>query len=219
MMQNISILVVEKTGSVKSHTIKEYKEEELYKKCGFKKADGFEKQTEWGVKVDGKKYIVALYAKSDGNANSENKYDFPPPVDTLLFFGNCALVCSEKQTDDTWGLTSLTIEKWKKMYETLFGGFEDLAATCAEDDDEEDELDNIPASKKTKQGYLKDGFVVESDESDEVEEYESDEDEDDQPEDDKEGSDPDQEVDCELEEIGSELTEEEYESSSDEEDT
>jgi hypothetical protein len=214
MTQNISVVIVEKTGTLKSLTIKDYKEEELYKKCGFKKPDGFSKQTEWGIKLEGKKFIVAVYAKSDGKANSENKYDFPPPVDTTLFFGSCALVCSIKKDDGTWEIISLSLEQWEKMYEKLFGGFEDLAATCAEDENEEDELANVPASKKTKQGYLKDGFVVDSESSDEKDDFGSeDEDED---EDEEETS---EEVDdgLELEDIGSELSEEEYESSSDDE--
>jgi len=215
MSQNISVIIVEKTGSLKSLTIKDYKEEELYKKCGFKKADGFIKQTEWGVKIDGKKYIVAVFAKTEGKANSENKYDFPPPVDTVLFFGNCALVCSIKKDENKWDLTSMSLELWEKIYEKLFGGFEDLAATCAEDEEEEDELENIPASKKTKQGYLKDGFVVDSDSSDDKDDYCSEDDSDDDDEDDEAEEQDGPEDVLELEDIGSELSEEEYESSSD----
>jgi hypothetical protein len=215
MSQNISVIIVEKTGSLKSLTIKDYKEEELYKKCGFKKSDGFIKQTEWGVKIDGKKYIVAVFAKTEGKANSENKYDFPPPVDTVLFFGNCALVCSIKKDENKWDLTSMSLELWEKIYEKLFGGFEDLAATCAEDEEEEDELENIPASKKTKQGYLKDGFVVDSDSSDDKDDYCSEDDSDDDDEDDEVEEQDGPEDALELEDIGSELSEEEYESSSD----
>jgi hypothetical protein len=211
MTQNISVIIVDKSASLKSLTIKDYKEEELYKKCGFKKVDGFVKQTEWGVKMDGKKYVVAVFAKTEGKANSENKYDFPPPVDTVLFFGSCALVCSVKKDDNAWELSSLSLELWEKMYDKLFGGFEDLAATCAEDEEEEDELDNIPASKKTKQGYLKDGFVVDSESSDDKDEYGSD-DSDDEDEDEEEEDGPEEVL--ELEDIGSELSEEEYESSS-----
>jgi hypothetical protein len=219
MAQNISIIIVEKSGSLKSHTMKEYKEEDLYKKCGFKKADGFEKHTEWGLKIEGKKYIVALYGKVDGKANTENKYDFPPPVDTMLFFGSCVLVASVKNNDDTWCIVPLSLEHWNKMYEKLFGGFEDLVATCAEDEEEEDELENIPASKKTKQGYLKDGFVVDSDSSDEKDEsYDSEEEDEDEDEQDN-GEADEQDEALELEDIGSELSEEEYESSSDEEDS
>ena len=214
MAQNISVIIVDKSASLKSLTIKEYKEDELYKKCGFKKSDGFVKQTEWGVKMNGKKYVVAVFAKAEGKANSENKYDFPPPVDTVLFFGSCALVCSVKKDENNWELTSLSLELWEKMYEKLFGGFEDLAATCEQDEEEEDELDSIPASKKTKHGYLKDGFVVDSDSSDDKEEeYGSDDDEDDEEdEEEQEG----QEENLELEDIGSELSEEEYDSSSEE---
>ena len=162
-----TIVIVEKTGILKNLTIKEYNEEELYKKCGFKKADDFGKQTEWNVKIDGKKYLVALFGKIDGKANTENKYDFPPPVDSTLFFGNCALVCQKKKDDSTFELSSMSSELWEKMYEKLFGGFENLAVTCAEDEEEVDELENVPAEKKTKHGYLKDGFVVDSGDEDE----------------------------------------------------
>jgi hypothetical protein len=42
-----------------------------------------------------------------------------------------------------------------------------LNATAIEDENEEDELANIPESMKTKDGYLKDGFVVDDDDEDE----------------------------------------------------
>lgn len=34
---NLGILIVEKGGSIKDTLVKEYKENELFKKCGFKK--------------------------------------------------------------------------------------------------------------------------------------------------------------------------------------
>ena len=167
MTQSLSVVIVERTGQLKSLHIKSYVEEELYKKCGFKKADGFASQCVWNIKINGAKYNVRLYAKSDGKANTENKYDFPPPVDTKLFFGSCALVCSMKDIKGNYILTDLTLEMWEKMYEKLFGGFEDLAQTAHDDEYEEDELANVPKSKKTKiGGYLKDGLVVDDDEQD-----------------------------------------------------
>ena len=216
MPQNIGIVIVEKTGVTKSLTIKEYNEEELYKKCGFKKATDFSKQTEWIVKLEGKKYLVSLYGKIDGKANTENKYDFPPPVDSTLFFGSCALTCMLMQEDKTFLLTSLSVEMWTKMYEKLFGGFEDLAATAAQDEMEVDELAGIPKEKKTKDGYLKDGFVVDSDEGDEDgggEEYSSEGD--DEESDELEDSNEPDDDDLDLEDIGSELSSEEYDDSSD----
>jgi hypothetical protein len=209
------IIIVDKTATLKILNVKELKEEELYKKCGFKKSDGFIKQTEWMRKIDGEKYFVSLYAKTDGKANSENKYDFPPPIDNKLFFGSCALVAYIKNKDEILTLHSLTLPLWNKIYEKLFGGFEDLAITSLEDEEEEDELANIPAKKKTKEGYLKDGFVVDSNGESDDYETEDDEDEDDE---DAESTNSvkndknDENDELLIEDIGSELSEEEYES-------
>jgi hypothetical protein len=208
-----SIIIVEKGGNLKALSVKEYQETELFKKCGFKKADGFLKQTEWTIKMSGSKYIVAVYGKTEGKANGENKYDFPPPIDNVLFFGSCALVCS-KVEGDTTSICNLTLELWEKMYEKLFGGFEDLAATCAEDETEIDELENVPKEKKTKQGYLKDGFVVDSSDAEDDDDDEHDDDTEEY-EDENEDDDVDNH-DLVLEDIGSELDEEDYDYSSDE---
>jgi hypothetical protein len=209
MAQNLAVLLIDKNGILKITTIKDYKEEDLYKKCLFKKPDDFSKQTEWTIKLDGSKYKVSLFAKTEGKANTENKYDFPPPVDTVLYFGTCAIVGKLFGSDGTETYISLTLELWNKMYEKLFGGFENLDATCVEDEEEEDELANVPEDKKTKQGYLKDGFVVDSDEDDDSDEENSSFEEDDS----EEESDPQDGEDSQLivEDIGSELSSEEYE--------
>jgi len=223
LVQSLNIIIVEKNGSLKNLLIKDFKEEDLYKKCGFKKPDDFIKQTEWKVKIDGTKYLVQVYAKTKGRANNENKYDFPPPIDTRLFFGNCAVTSKkiEKNDYDTdnYKYTNLTLELWEKIYEKLFGGFEDLAATAEEDENEIDELENVAKEKKTKSGYLKDGFVVDDKEIDDVDDAGSEVDDDDY-DDESDEDDTDTEVDnkeddktdldLELEECGSELSEEEY---------
>jgi len=212
MSQPLDIIIVERLGSLKILSIKDYKQEERYKKCGFKKAEDFNKQTEWSVKINGTKYMVQLYAKSDGRANSENKYDFPPPVDTKLFYGSCALVGYIKNSDGTKMLTNLSLPIWNKIYEKLFGGFEDLVTTAKEDEEEEDELSNVPKEKKTKQGYLKDGFVVDSSDTDEQlascsDDNEEEYDNSNESSDDDTG---DADDELEIEDIGSELSEESY---------
>ncbi len=201
------IVIVDKTGTLKEVNAKDLNKDDLYKKCGFKKADGFEKLTEWTTKISGEgKFITSVYGKTDGKANMENKYDFPPPIDTTLIFGSCVVICETKQDDGKVVLADLTVDLWNKIYEKLFGGFEDLAATCVEDEVEEDELAAVPEKYKTKQGYLKDGFVVDSDESggsycSDDDDVSSDVDEDDTGE----------EEEINIEDIGSELDEEEYE--------
>ena len=211
MAQPLNIIIVERVGTLKSLAVKDFKEEDLYKKCGFKKADDFVKQTEWNVKYEGKKYTIMVYAKSEGRANSENKYDFPPPIDSKLFFGSCAILAKcEKDFVD------LSIPLWDKIYEKLFGGFEDLAATAAEDENEIDELANVPKEKKTKQGYLKDGFVVDSSETEDEDDIaEDDDDELEEDDDDETEESEEQDGDIVIEDIGSELSEESYDYESD----
>jgi hypothetical protein len=105
------------------------------------------------VKLADTTYNIAVWAKKTGKANFENKYDFPPPVDNELFFGTCALV----RVDGEGKILDLTKETWLKIYEQLFGGFEDIGE---EDEFSEDELANVDPSLLTAHGYLKDGFVV-----------------------------------------------------------
>jgi hypothetical protein len=173
MYQSLNIIIVEKLGTLKPLSIKEFNIEDIYKKCGFKKGDDFIKQCEWNSKVNGIKYFVEVFAKIDGRPNSENKYDFPPPIDTTLFYGNCAILLYTKSDTNDKKYIDLSLSLWNIIYEKLFGGFEDLSATAKEDEEEEDELDNIPNEFKTKQGYLKDGFVVDSSEEDEDEDEEN----------------------------------------------
>jgi len=209
MANSLNVIIVEKNGNLKSLAIKDFKEGELFKKCGFKKEDGFVKQVDWNVKYNNNKYVVSVYAKTEGRANLENKYDFPPPIDTKLFFGNC-LVVAKIKCDNNVNYTNLTLEMWEKMYEKLFGGFEDLALTAVEDEEEIDELANVPDEKKTKHGYLKDGFVVDSD-GEQESEYETDDDSNinESTEDESDLAD-EKEEDIILEDIGSELSEESY---------
>jgi len=210
MATPLSIVIVEKSGELKTITVKDYKEEELFKKCGFKKADNFVKQVEWVVKLPSTKYNVQVFAKTEGRANTENKYDFPPPIDKKLFFGSCAIIAYLKNADDSIKYVDLTLSLWEKLYEKLFGGFEDLTLTAAEDEAEEDELEKVPKEKKTKHGYLKDGFVVDSsDAEEELYETASSEDEDTEDIDSKDEPDAEEETTV-LEDIGSELSEEEY---------
>jgi len=208
----LNVIIVEKNAALKMLSIKDFREEELFKKCGFKKADDFTKQTQWNIKLNGSKYTVDVYAKTEGRANSENKYDFPPPIDTKLFFGNCAIIAKKQDLSDEgkFKYTNLSLDLWEKMYEKLFGGFEDLTLTAIEDENEIDELENIPKEKKTKNGYLKDGFVVDSSDTEEDEDVSGDDDEEDVCDDEDDTDDVDGEDDLDLEMIGSELSEEDY---------
>ena len=218
MVKPLTIIIVEKAGTLKQLDIKDFKVEELYKKCGFKKGDDFIKQVEWNAKYEGEKYYVEVYAKTEGRANSENKYDFPPPIDTKLFFGNCVILGYNKKTDGTKYYNNLTLPLWNKIYEKLFGGFEDLAVAALEDEQEEDELANVPKEKKTKHGYLKDGFVVDSSDTEETfSGSNSEETEEEEETEENEADVPEGENEIVIEDLGSELSEETYEYDTEEE--
>lgn len=206
-----TIVIVDKSGSLKETNVKHFNTEDLFKKCGFKKADNFVEQVEWKVKMNKEMYYVNVYAKTNGKANSENKYDFPPPIDNLLFFGNCAIVAYLKNESKSKTYIDLTLNLWEKIYEKLFGGFEDLSATCVEDENEEDELANVPKEKKTKDGYLKDGFVVDSSDSESAQYTTTDDDNGDDNDNKNSSEEEEDSEDVDASNTNNELCEEEYE--------
>jgi hypothetical protein len=167
-------LIVQKDGNIKETTVKKFSEEDLYKKAGFRSSDGFTLHATWSVdNVNNKNYNIQVYGKTDGRANQENKYEFPPPIDNTLFFGNCIIL---NRVGDI--VSDLTETEWAAIYDKLYGGFEDLNS---EDDSESDEDDGLP---RTKSGYVKDGFIVDDDDDDEDDEDEDedyDDDDDDAP--------------------------------------
>jgi hypothetical protein len=139
--------------------------EELYKKCGFKKIDGFNEAGRWNLD-DGLEIVV--YGRVDGKAGSENKFEFPPPIDKQLFFGNMVVVAMMNGIH-----VDLDVNHWGEIYSELMGGFEDIGS----EDSEEEEEDDIPTEEQTSHGYMKDDFVVE-DEEEEEEESKSEEEDD-----------------------------------------
>jgi len=175
-----TIVIISKTGTLSEAAVEPPSDETtieelsllLSKKCAYRNPDGFscyhtykyKNKKKFSFNIDNEeltpKYIyIDVWAKTDGRAGNENKYEMPPPIDELIIYGNIALVARM----DKEHAINLTIDIWNVIYERLFGGFEDLAATAVEDENEIDELDLIPAYKKTINGYLKDGFVVDDD--------------------------------------------------------
>jgi hypothetical protein len=220
----VKVILVDKGCNLKCSDVKDFNKDTLFKKCNFRKNDDFSKRSTWKMSDD---YFVSLYAKNKGRANSENKYDLPPPVDKDLYYGTILLVkhCYQELTNET--AEDFEIEEWNKLYEKLFGGFEDLG-----EEDSYSEEEEIPEHLQTKQGYSKeDGFVVSDDdvddddyvpnESEEEEEAHTSTDDaeeedgmghdseiDDEEEEDDEEEDDEEEYDSD--ELGSELSEESY---------
>lgn len=223
----VKLILVNKNSDVKETVVKNFVENLLYKKCNFRNDNNFGKVNTYKIKFEGKDIYISVYAKSNGRANTENKYELPPPIDKELYFGNMIILKHKEETITALTVENLTLLEWGKIYEQMFGGFDDL-----DQEEEESEEEHIPAEFLTKEGYSKeDGFVVDDEEDIEIEEDDDEaledegddeEDEDYLPENETEGDDEDDDDEYETEyseddsDIGSELSEESYVSEDDE---
>ena len=152
----LKFVIINKNGNLKDSVMRNNNVDLLYRKCGFKNNNNFKKQHTWTVKLNNENVFISVYAKVNGRALNENKYELPPPIDKILYFGDIALVCSNKENKTL----DFNVESWNTIYYELMGGFENIELTEDESETEEEYSD----SELTNHGYLKDGFVVEDEE-------------------------------------------------------
>jgi len=221
----VKLIIVDKSCNLKSSDLKNFDIEMLYKKCNLRKNDNFEKRHTW--KIDSNTFI-SCFSKDKGRESSINKYDLPPPIDNVLYYGSMLLVKHDTEELSNNNVSDLSTEDWEKYYEKLFGGFEDLGEEDSYSDEEE-----IPEHMKTKEGYSKEGgFVVDDDDDEDDDDYipEDEEEEEEEAEtttdaededgmgqdsdidagEEEEEEDEEDEEDYDSEDVGSELSEESY---------
>jgi hypothetical protein len=167
-MTKISIVIANKTGEINNINVKSI-DDELYKKCGFKTATEFREQHSYAVNIDGSLHLIKIYGKQKGKSNMVNKYEFPPPIDKILFYGSCAIVCNRYNCEsENFVPITMTCETWESIYQHLMGG--NISTKQSADEFEEEaileaeEKEEMAKGNLTKQGYLKDGFVADDDE-------------------------------------------------------
>lgn len=160
----VKVIVIDKVGNVSTSSYKEHEDESgLYKVAGLKKPEGFKCSVVWNIPDENDEINeYQVYGKTSGKANRENKYDFPPPIDNVLFFDTCIVIKKRHNK-----LKSLHENEWEEIYEKLFGGFEDLG----DEESEEEESDDGGDEPRTTTGYVLDDFIVEDYESEEDEGY------------------------------------------------
>ena len=152
----VKFVLIDRTGNCKDSNISDIGN--VYKRCGLRSEKDFERRVTWKSST----IYVSVFAKDDGKANTENKFDMPPPIDSELYFG-CIAVVGFKPSNLEETLVDFDVDKWCKVYEKLMGGFEELGSEDSDDEDAEE----IPAELLTKHGYMKDSFIAESDEEEE----------------------------------------------------
>jgi hypothetical protein len=146
------VVIIEKSGNVKQIAMKTNDECELFKRAGFKTSTDFKLHTVFNES----NYHIRLYGKTKGKATQENKYEFPPPVDKLLFFGSCLLI----NTSDEGEFLNLTKKEWEEVYIKLFGGFDELDSDSESEESDESDFREFIIETLTKEGYIKEGFVI-----------------------------------------------------------
>lgn len=151
-LTRMKIIVIKKNTSITELDWKDVDLEKIYKKAGFRKDTDFDKRNTWKIK-DGD--FVSVYSKNAGRAKTENKYELPPPIASDLYFGKLVIIRHSEQKPTSENCKDITISEWQKIYDTLMGGAEEI-----DDDEEESEEEYVDPEDLTKQGYKKDGFVV-----------------------------------------------------------
>lgn len=167
----VVVLIVDKNGVITETNLKAFSLEEICKKAKIKTVEDYTRKHVWTVRLpkETDPMYIALYARTKGRAGQENKYEFPPPIDHELFFGKCMLV-SQKDVQDANDTVDLSKSLWKRIYEKLYGGFDDCM------DSEEESEDDMEGMTLSKAGYaLDDGFVVEDDDDEEDFHYDDEE--------------------------------------------
>jgi hypothetical protein len=155
------VVVIDAKGNLAEKSAVDLNVHNLCKAGGHVPNARFAKRATWLATADQEKVSISLYARDAGRAGNENKYELPPPLDTPLYYGKMVVT----GTHDDAPL-DMSIALWTAVREKLFGGFEDLGSSSDASSEED-----IPAELATKEGYMRDGFVVddESDNSDEGE--------------------------------------------------
>jgi len=154
----MSAIIVEKNGTVRRVSLSSntLNVPELSKKCGFKSTEGFNCAHTWTIEFNSIEYKIQVFGKINGKAGSENKYEFPPPIDNVLFFGNCAIVNMSYDK-----IADISTNDFNDIMDYLQGGYSDVDNS---DEDEDDEFEDDTDLPKTKEGYVKDDFIVDDDE-------------------------------------------------------
>ena len=157
----MKFVTINKFGQVNNSVMRSNDRNTLYKKCGFKNNNNFSVEHTWIVD----KSSIILYAKSEGRSQNINKYELPPPIDNTIYYGDIAII----SLDSDGNVSEFNKEQWESIYNKLMGGFEDMENTDNETDIDEETYES---DDFTREGYLKDGFIVDDDEL-RVEEYEA----------------------------------------------
>ena len=136
----VKIVIIEKNGDFISVEVND--SSDIFKRCNFRKEEGFQIRTTWTITIGQETHSIQLYSKMEGKSPTINKYEFPPPVDTEVYYGRCALVKIEEDE-----LVDLDVDTWVSIYDRLCG------RTEVYEEPEEEEEENTTESELEEEPY------------------------------------------------------------------
>ena len=151
--------------------------------------ENFKRYCDWELD----EYVISIFGSKEGKAGSENKFDWPPPEDTDIYFGEILIIKSKDNI-----IQDINKNIFSEFIDISFGGFEDLGSK-----DTEEEYD------PTLDVYESD-FVVNDDQVSYDEDYNPEEDEDEEEEYHSSTNEENEEEEEDEEENEEEEEEEEY---------
>ena len=133
----VQVVIIDKTGNINYNN----SNIDLYKKCGFKKVDGFEMIHSW---IYSDTITVELWGRHVSKGAVKNQYKFPSDIKKSIY-GNCAVVARDVEYID------FSLEMWENIL-NLSNVVEELSEKMNIDekiDTEKSELEIDGQSEKT----------------------------------------------------------------------
>lgn len=114
-----AFIIIDKSGMLKSQNSRSLTKESLYKKCGFRKSEGFEKLYTWSSECTSL-HTVELWGKHNIKNGLENAYDFSF-LDDKKYYGTLAIIA----VDNSNNIVDITMDEWNNLYNKISSHVED----------------------------------------------------------------------------------------------
>lgn len=105
-----SFIIIDKNGVLKQQKSISLTRDCLYKKCGFRKSEGFEKLHKWTIEFT-KTHTVELWGKQSGKNCLENGYDFSFLDTKKTYHGTLAIIAMDEKDS----MVDITIDEWHNI--------------------------------------------------------------------------------------------------------
>lgn len=115
IMANNTFIIIDKNGVLKEQNSRAITRDCLYKKCGFRKSEGFEPIHTWSAEETCAHHAVELWGKKTGKKGQENTYSFQFANDAKMYYGALALIA----VDSNNHVLDLTMDTWQNIQHTI----------------------------------------------------------------------------------------------------